>query len=233
MSSNRTFTIHEATTIKGCRTKVPHESRYHSSNASDAAKKAHTTLCGRKRIKGSCTFIITMRETTQGSVKKLYTYKVSRRRLTDPVELDSGVTFEYETIAKKAHQKKKSKNCRRQSPGRIRKRKSKRHRKRKSKRHRRRRRSHMSSSAKSIISAVDSGLSNRSNSRIRRIPKSVSSRKAAAFLKKWKKSKRSSKRSKKAKSTRRRPKCSGKRKKSCRKSKTCRWNQKKSRCLKK
>ena len=125
MSLNRTFTIHEATTIKGCKTKVPHESRYHSSNAESAAKKAHTILCGRKRIKGSCTFIITMRETTQGSVKKLYTYKVTRRRLADSVELDNGVVFDYETIAKKARKKKKSKSCRHQSPGKIRSRKSK------------------------------------------------------------------------------------------------------------
>jgi len=149
MSSDRTFTIHDATTIKGCKTKIPHESRYHSSSAAGAAKKAHTVLCGRKRIRGSCTFIITMRETTQGSNKKHYTYKVTRRLLDDPVELDNGVTFEYEVITRKAHPKKKSRNCRHQSSGRIRGRKyhrSQTHARKRSKSRKRksRRRSHRS-----------------------------------------------------------------------------------------
>jgi len=120
MSSNRTFTIHDATTVNGCRTKIPHESRYNSSSAEGAAKKAHTVLCGRKHVKGTCTFIITMRETTQGSNKKLYTYKVTRHKLKDPVELSNGVMFEHEVIARKARPKKKSRNCRHQSPGRMR-----------------------------------------------------------------------------------------------------------------
>ena len=123
MSSNRTFTIHDATTVNGCRTKIPHNTRYNSSTAEAAAKKAHTVLCARKNVKGVCTFVITMRETTQGSSKKLSTYKVTRRKLEEPVELSNGVIFEHEVIARKAHPKKKSRNCRHQSPGRIRSRK--------------------------------------------------------------------------------------------------------------
>jgi len=129
MSSDRTFTIHTVTTVNGCVTKKPKSTRYHSSSAIGAAKKAHTVLCARKRTKGTCTFLITMRETTQGSNKKLYTYKVSRHLLDEPVELNSGVTFEYEVVAKKARTKKKSKKCRRQSPGKIRSRKSRKSRK--------------------------------------------------------------------------------------------------------
>jgi hypothetical protein len=141
MSSNRTFTIHDATTVNGCRTKIPHESRYNSSSAEGAAKKAHTVLCGRKHVKGVCTFIITMRETTQGSNKKLYTYKVTRHKLEDPVELSNGVMFEHEVIARKAHRKKKSRNCRHQSPGRMRGRGSSRSSSRSSSRRRSHRRS--------------------------------------------------------------------------------------------
>ena len=135
MSSNRTFTIHDATTVNGCRTKIPHNTRYNSSSAEAAAKKAHTVLCGRKHVKGMCTFVITMRETTQGSSKKLYTYKVTRRKLEEPVELSNGVVFEHEVIARKAHPKKKSRHCKHQSPGRIRGRKhSRRHKSRAHKR---------------------------------------------------------------------------------------------------
>ena len=122
MSLDRTFTIHSATTVKGCPTKKPKKSRYHSGSAKAAAKKAHTVLCSRKRVKGACTFVITMKETTRGSKKKLYTYKVTRHLLDQPVELSNGITYDYNVVAKKAKQKKKSKNCRKQSSGRMRKR---------------------------------------------------------------------------------------------------------------
>ena len=222
MSSNRTFTISSATTVKGCKTKIPRNSRY-LGTAVAAAKKAHTVLCGRKRIKGSCTFIITMRETTQGSAKKLYTYKVTRRLLDEPVELDNGVSFDYEVIAKKATRKKKSKNCRKQSSGRIRSsRGSRRGSRGRSGRSRAKprkpsKRSHrLSSSAKNIISDVHSGLGprlSRSSKNIisdvhsglakrssGRIQKSVSSRKADEFMKQWKKSRKSPARKKSRKS---------------------------------
>ena len=147
MSSNRTFTIHDATTVNGCRTKIPHNTRYNSSSAEGAAKKAHTVLCGRKNVKGVCTFIITMRETTQGSNKKLSTYKVMRRKLDDPVELSNGVLFEHEVIARKAHPKKKSRHCRHQSPGRMRSRSSS-HRSSRSSSHRSSRRTQRKSRSK-------------------------------------------------------------------------------------
>ena len=144
MSSDRTFTIHEVTTVHGCKTKKPHNSRYHSSTPESAAKKAHTVLCGRKNVKGTCTFIITMRETTQGSNRKLYTYKVSRHKLDEPVELSNGVVFDHKVVARKAKSKKKSKNCRHQSSGPMR---------------RSKRRHHMTSSLlKEIGSDLDIGL---------------------------------------------------------------------------
>ena len=108
---SRTFTIHNVTKIDGCSTKKPRNSRYLNDNPMSAAKKAHTVLCNRKRIHGSCTLIITMRETTAGSAKKLYTYKVTRSKLSEPVELDNGVTFEYETTAHKTKPRKTHKKC--------------------------------------------------------------------------------------------------------------------------
>ena len=108
---SRTFTIHNVTKIDGCPTKKPRHSRYFNEDPMSAAKKAHTVLCNRKRIHGSCTLIMTMRETTSGSAKKLFTYKVTRSKLSEPVELDNGVVFKYETTAHKAKPRKTTKKC--------------------------------------------------------------------------------------------------------------------------
>ena len=115
---SRTFTIHQATKTNGCPTKVPSNSRYNNDQPSQAAKKALTSLCNRKRIRGSCALIITMKETTAGSAKKLYTYKVTRSKLDEPVVLDNGATFEYETHVRKARPRKTSRSCKKSS-GRI------------------------------------------------------------------------------------------------------------------
>lgn len=137
---SRTFKIENVTKISGCPTKKPPTSRYVSDTPVAAAKKAHTMLCNRKRIKGSCVFIITMAETTQGSAKKSYTYKVTRSKLSEPVELDNGVIFEYETTAYKTKPRKTKHKCSR-SRGPMsnpRKRSTKRSRKRSTKRSRKR-----------------------------------------------------------------------------------------------
>ena len=120
MHSERFFKITHASTINGCKTKIPHHTRYMSSSPKSAAQKALTTLCSRKSIHGKCALYITVKETTNGSNKKSYTYKVSRTKLDEPVQLANGVTFHYKTSAHKAHPRKPSRSCRRQSPGRMR-----------------------------------------------------------------------------------------------------------------
>ena len=120
MHSERFFKITHASTVNGCKTKIPHHTRYMSSSPKSAAQKALTTLCSRKSIHGKCTLYITVTETTNGSHKKSYTYKVSRTKLDEPVQLANGVTFHYKTSAHKAHPRKPSRSCRRQSPGRMR-----------------------------------------------------------------------------------------------------------------
>jgi hypothetical protein len=122
MHSERFFKITHASTVNGCKTKIPHHTRYMSSSPKSAAQKALTTLCSRKSIHGKCTLIITVKETTNDSHKKSYTYKVSRTKLDEPVQLANGVTFHYKTSAHKAHPRKPSRSCRRQSPGRMSKR---------------------------------------------------------------------------------------------------------------
>jgi hypothetical protein len=120
MHSERSFKITHASTVNGCKTKIPHHTRYISSSPKAAAKKALTTLCSRKSIHGKCTLIITVKETTNDSPKKSFTYKVSRTKLDKPVVLANGVTFHYKTSAHKASPRKPSRRCRRQSPGRMR-----------------------------------------------------------------------------------------------------------------
>ena len=134
MSEKRSFKVESVTTVRGCPTKFNHDSRYMSTTPVGAAKKAHTYLCNRKNIKGACTLIVTVTETTRDSKGKSFTYKVTRRRLSEPVVLKNGATFQYETTAHKHGHVKKSAGCAKQSKGVMRKHsvKSKKSRKRKS-----------------------------------------------------------------------------------------------------
>ena len=67
-----------------------------------AAKKAFSQVCQNKRKPGICSYTVTVRETTQGSAKKEYTYKVNRRYDPTDVTLKNGevITFKYVTKAK-------------------------------------------------------------------------------------------------------------------------------------
>ena len=120
MPEKRNFKVVSVTTTKGCPTKFNHDSRYHSRTPVGAAKKAHTYLCNRKNIRGSCTLVITVCECGRDSKQKEFTYKVTRRRLKEPVVLSNGATFEYETKAHKHSKLPKGKSCK-QSRGKMRK----------------------------------------------------------------------------------------------------------------
>jgi hypothetical protein len=68
--------------------------RFLSTTPSGAVKKAASQICRNSAIKGRCTLVITMRETTSGSQHKEYTYKVSR--IYDPVTVvRDGVEITY------------------------------------------------------------------------------------------------------------------------------------------
>lgn len=112
-SSKRTFTIHDARKTDGCPTKFKNKDYsgvYVSSNPAGAAKKALTQLCRVKNIKGQCSLFLTMRETTQGSKKKAKTYKVSREKLKNPIEL-KGRVIEYQNKSKSVKSVPKGKGC--------------------------------------------------------------------------------------------------------------------------
>ena len=76
----RSFTVVDASKFGGCRTKFK-AGKYVSKAPVGAARKAFTSFCRLKRIRGVCTLYVTLRETTKGSAGKMYTYKLNRRRL--------------------------------------------------------------------------------------------------------------------------------------------------------
>ena len=110
----RSFAVVNVQKESGCPSKFNESSRLVGSTPVSAAKKAFSRLCNLKRIKGKCTFVITVVDTTNGYVKKgkEYTYKVDRVKLAKPIVLQKGSNSEYkinyEVKAKKANMKRKT-----------------------------------------------------------------------------------------------------------------------------
>lgn len=90
----RSFTVVEASKHGGCSTKFV-GGRYINRNPYGAAKKAFTELCRVKDIRGVCSLVITIRETTEGSKKKEFTYKLNRKKLKDPIIRLEGTKNEF------------------------------------------------------------------------------------------------------------------------------------------
>ena len=75
----------------------------YSGDPNAAAKKAFGSQCRTKKMKGVCTLVVTVKETTQGSDKKLYSYRMSREKLKKPVKVERGgvnVVYKYKTVVK-------------------------------------------------------------------------------------------------------------------------------------
>lgn len=90
----RSFKIVKAGKHDSCKTKF-NEGKYIGKTPGAVAKKAAKELCRVKRIRGVCTLYIAIQETTQGSKKKVYTYKCHRRKLKVPIILMEGTDSEY------------------------------------------------------------------------------------------------------------------------------------------
>lgn len=104
-SPYRSFTVVDARRIDGCPTKFAirgDTGRYISRDPRGAAKKAFSRLCRVKRIRGQCAMYLGVRETTQGASNpdKVFTYKLRRFLLPEPVEVRPGVVREYGTSIK-------------------------------------------------------------------------------------------------------------------------------------
>ena len=96
-SGYRSFTIVGVGKQNNCKTKF-HGGKYVSRTASGAARKAFSELCRIKAMRGQCTLNVSIKETTQGSKKKVYTYKLKRYKLAKPVIRFEGTNNEYVNI---------------------------------------------------------------------------------------------------------------------------------------
>jgi hypothetical protein len=94
----RAFSVVNVSKHGGCPTKFGKKGkggRYISKTPANAARKAFTELCRTKRIRGICTLIVTIRETTKNSKHKIFTYKLKRNKLSKPMVMMEGTDREY------------------------------------------------------------------------------------------------------------------------------------------
>jgi hypothetical protein len=78
--------------------------RYISKTPQRAAIKAFNQECRKSKIKGQCSLIIVLRETTSGSKHKLYRYRMKRIKLSKPMKIKRGdveIIVKYKTTALK------------------------------------------------------------------------------------------------------------------------------------
>lgn len=108
----RSFTVVSATKKDSCKTKS-NGGRYLSTTPFGAAKKAFNELCRVKKIRGVCTLVVTVKETTAGSSNKEFSYKLKRRKLPVPLVRLPGTknefVIEYEVVGGKNTSKKSCK----------------------------------------------------------------------------------------------------------------------------
>lgn len=90
----RSFTVLQVSKHGGCKTKKT-GGRFINKTPSGAARKAFNEFCRTKRIRGVCTLVVTLKETTKGSAGKEYTYRLNRMKLRDPVIRLEGTNREY------------------------------------------------------------------------------------------------------------------------------------------
>uniref|UniRef100_A0A6C0HLP9 Uncharacterized protein n=1 Tax=viral metagenome TaxID=1070528 RepID=A0A6C0HLP9_9ZZZZ len=103
-TSERSFTIENAYHVDGCPTKFFHKDytgRYQCKTPAQAASKAMTNLCTLKGVHGQCTFYIEMRETTQGSNHKIFSYHVNRVKYSTAIDAPGGAR-QYHNVVHKA-----------------------------------------------------------------------------------------------------------------------------------
>lgn len=111
----RTFKVVDAKRQNKCDTKFK-PGRYTGKSPASAALKAFNQLCRVKKVKGVCTLVITVQETTRGSEGKMFSYKLNRMKLAKPVVFFEGTdkeyTIKYKSVAKSVNVDKLP-NCKR------------------------------------------------------------------------------------------------------------------------
>ena len=94
---SRTFTIES---VYRKNSKIRHDGgRFISSTPAGAARKAFSQVYRSLNAKGKISLVLNIRETTSGSNKKIYKYKVSKTNENKQIERDGTVIF-YKYITK-------------------------------------------------------------------------------------------------------------------------------------
>lgn len=89
----RSFTITNVSTFS-----MEKGGRFISPTPASAAKKAGSSICKSKKIEGSCSFDITITETSANSAKKSFTYTFKREYNPKTVTRgDKTITYNYQT----------------------------------------------------------------------------------------------------------------------------------------
>jgi len=111
-STDRSFTVIDIRKPGqgGKKTSIPSDGgRYVSKTPFSAARKGFSKACREKRIRGQCTLIVTIQETTRGEDGKIFSYKLKREKLKEPKEITRGggmfgsgmpITIEYSISGK-------------------------------------------------------------------------------------------------------------------------------------
>ena len=87
----RSFAVIDARkSAAGKKVKFSEEGRYVSRTPVSAAKKAFGRICKDRKMKGKCSMIVTVQETTRGENGNVFSYKVERSKLKEPIEITRG-----------------------------------------------------------------------------------------------------------------------------------------------
>jgi hypothetical protein len=106
MNNKRSFTIVRLAK-RSEQNKSKSKGRYIARDAMGAAKKAFNRECRNSKIRGQCTLIIILKETTKGSKNKTYVYKMKRVKLNKSIKIDrndKSITIQYKTNARRIKQ---------------------------------------------------------------------------------------------------------------------------------
>lgn len=101
MSDKRSFTVLSVSSKGKSKGKDNLGGRFLSTTPSGAARKAASQVCRNSRVKGQCSLVVSIKETTRGSSGKEFKYSVKRVKVKDPqVVVRDGLEIVYKYTTK-------------------------------------------------------------------------------------------------------------------------------------
>lgn len=103
MPEKRSFTIISVISKGKAKSSSNLGGRFLSTTPAGAARKAGSQVCRNSKIKGQCSLVITVKETTRGSSGKEFKYSIKRVKLNNPQSIMRGkeeVVYKYVTKVK-------------------------------------------------------------------------------------------------------------------------------------